>query len=96
MKKVHYREPWLILSIMKTILGSHPIHCHNCHPSQVSNTLSQVPGPWKEINNPAREESPIKDAFLQNLSLKLGDRPTVRFWETPWVQTIPKALSWII
>ena len=48
-----------------------------------SSTLSQVSRPWKEIKKLGKEESRIKNAFLHNLSLKLGDGSTFRFWEDP-------------
>jgi len=52
-------------------------------------SVSTLPGPWKEIKQLALEDAPTTQAFLDNLSIKLGDGTRVRFWLDAWIHETP-------
>ena len=53
------------------------------------NSIASVPGPWRDIKRIARQELPITKAFFDNVSFKLGDGRTVRFWIDTWAGEKP-------
>jgi len=48
-----------------------------------------LPGPWKDIKQIARKETPITKAFFENLSVKIGVDSKVRFWLDIWTNNKP-------
>ena len=49
-------------------------------------TKSPIPGPWRAIKQLAAESSPVQNAFVSNLGIKLGDGARTKFWHDPWMQ----------
>jgi len=47
-----------------------------------------VPGPWRDIKHLAAEDFPVQNAFVNNLSIQVGDGMKTKFWQHPWLQTI--------
>ena len=52
-------------------------------------TISSLPGPWRDFKCIALEESPATKDFFENISIRLGDSNRVRFWLDVWAYVKP-------
>jgi len=52
-------------------------------------SISTLPGPWRDIKSIVLKESPVSQAFFENISFKLGDGRSVKFWLDAWTDGQP-------
>ena len=50
-----------------------------------SRTKSSLPGPWSVIKRLASKETPVTEAFFQNVRIHIGEGTKIRFWEDTWI-----------
>jgi len=46
--------------------------------------VATIPGPWRGIKQIAWTDTPISKAFLENISVKVGNGSRVKFWSDVW------------
>ena len=49
-----------------------------------SNSMSNIPSPWREIKRLASDEGLVTEALHHNLRVQLGNGAKVRSWEDKW------------